>query len=75
MNSELKKRRFYLKKILNKIELKVLRLILDGKRSEETIDLPPGSMKAIEFRRNRIYQKLGVDNLDDLFKVLMKVGR
>ncbi len=63
-----------MKEILTKRELEVLRLILDCKRSGKITDLPLVSMKAVEFHLNRIYLKLGVDNLDDLFKVVTKLG-
>ena len=63
-----------MKNILTPRELKVLSLILDCKRSKKTITLPHVSLKVIECHRKRIYRKLGVDNVDDLYKVVTKIG-
>ncbi len=55
-------------KVLSKTEMKVLRLILDGKSNKEMANLRHRSVRTIEDHRSRIMRKLGVDNLVDLVK-------
>ena len=55
-------------KVLTKTELKVLRLILDGKSTKEIARLRYRSVRTIEDQRSSIMHKLGVDNLIDLVK-------
>jgi two-component system response regulator NreC len=54
--------------VLTKTELKVLRLILQGKGTREIAKLRHRSVRTIEDERRRIMNKLGVDNLVDLVK-------
>ncbi len=55
-------------KVLTKIEMRVLRLILDGKSTKEIARLRHRSVRTIEDQRGQIMHKLGVDNLIDLVK-------
>lgn len=55
-------------KLLTVTEMKVLRLILDGKSNKEIGNLLHRSIRTIEMHRSKIMQKLGVDNLADLVK-------
>ena len=54
--------------VFTKTELKVLRLILQGKGTREIAKLRHRSVRTIEDERRRIMHKLGVDNLVDLVK-------
>jgi len=56
------------KQILTKSEMKVLRLLLNGKRTKEIARLQHRSIRTIEDHRSHIMHKLGVDNLVDLVK-------
>ena len=53
---------------LTKTELKVLKLILEGKSNSEMAKLLSRSHRTIEDHRANILRKLGVDNLVDLVK-------
>ena len=55
-------------KVLTKTEMRVLRLILDGKSTKEIARLQCRSVRTIEFHRGSIMHKVGVDNLVDLVK-------
>jgi len=55
-------------KLLTRTEIKVLRLILDGKSNREIAELLHRSLRTIEIHRSHIMRKLGVDNLIDLVK-------
>lgn len=55
-------------KVLTKTEMRVLRLILDGKSTKEIARLRYRSVRTIEDQRGSIMRKLGVDNLVDLVK-------
>jgi len=55
-------------KVLTKIEMRVLRLMLDGKSTKEIAFLRHRSVRTIEDQRSRIMRKIGVDNLVDLVK-------
>ena len=54
--------------VLTKTELKVLKLILEGKSNSEMAKLLCRSHRTIEDHRANILRKLGVDNLVDLVK-------
>jgi len=55
-------------KVLTKTEMRVLRLILDGKSTKKIARLRHRSVRTIETQRGSIMHKLGVDNLVDLVK-------
>ena len=55
-------------KVLTKTEMRVLRLMLDGKSTKEIAFLRHRSVRTIEEHRSRIMHKIGVDNLVDLVK-------
>ncbi len=54
--------------VLTETEIRVLRLILDGKSTKEIARLRHRSVRTIEDQRGQIMHKLGVDNLVDLVK-------
>jgi DNA-binding CsgD family transcriptional regulator len=54
--------------VLTETEIRVLRLILDGKSTKEIARLRHRSVRTIEDQRGKIMHKLGVDNLVDLVK-------
>jgi FixJ family two-component response regulator len=55
-------------KVLTKTEMRILRLILDGKSNKEIARLRHRPVRTIEDQRSRIMCKIGVDNLVDLAK-------
>jgi len=61
-------------KALTRIEMRVLRLILEGKSNKEIAHLRHRSVRTIEFHRNHIMHKLSVDNLVDLVKQAVVMG-
>ncbi|MHC4172249.1 MAG: response regulator transcription factor [Planctomycetota bacterium] len=61
-------------KKFTKTEMRVLRLILDGKSNRETAYILHRSVKTIEFHRNRIMHKFGVDNVVDLIRRAAALG-
>jgi len=61
-------------KALTRTEMRVLRLILDGKSNKEIARLRHRSVRTIEFHRNHIMRKLGVDNPVDLVKQAAMMG-
>ena len=54
--------------VLTETEIRVLRLILDGKSTKEIARLRHRSVRTIEDQRGKIMHKLNVDNLVDLVK-------
>jgi len=56
----------FLRKGLSSVEIKVLRLILDGKSNKEAAYMLKRSQGTIEVHRKRIMHKLGVHNIVDL---------
>jgi len=63
-----------LRRGLTRAEMKVLRLILDGKTNKETAHLLHRSISTIEVHRKHIMRKLGVDNIVDLVKQATSMG-
>lgn len=63
-----------LNKTLTKTEMKVLRLILDGKSNKEIANLRHRSVRTIEAHRSHIMRKLGASNLVDLLKRTAAMG-
>lgn len=61
-------------KALSKVEMKVLKLIVDGKSNKEAAHLLNRSTRTIEDHRARIMGKLDVDNIVDLVKRVVKMG-
>jgi FixJ family two-component response regulator len=61
-------------KALTRVEMGVLRLILDGKSNSEIAFLRHRSVRTIEDERCRIMHKLGVDNVVDLVKRAVAMG-
>lgn len=59
---------------LTKAEVKVLRLVLDGRSNIEIAHLLNRSVRTIEYHRNRMMHKLGVRNLADLLRKSMALG-
>lgn len=55
-------------KPLTNSEMKVLKLVLDGKSNKEIAYLLHRSVRTIEVHRSHLMHKLGVDNLVDLVK-------
>ena len=55
-------------KAITRAEMRVLRLMLDGKSNKEIAFLLHRSVRTIEDQRSSILRKLGVDNLVDLVK-------
>lgn len=55
-------------KSLSETEKKILNLVLQGKSSKEIARILHRSPRTIEYHRNHIMHKLGVDNLVDLVK-------
>jgi len=63
-----------LNKTLTKTEMRVLRLILDGKSNKEIAHLRHRSVRTIEAHRSHIMRKLGANNLVDLLKRTAEMG-
>ena len=61
-------------KALTRTEMRVLRLILDGKSNKEIARLHRRAMRTIEVHRSRIMRKLGVNNTVDLVKRTAVLG-
>ena len=61
-------------KALTEMELKVLRLILDGKSNKDIGQLLHRSMRTIEVHRNRMMRKLGVSNTVSLVRRAVALG-
>ena len=61
-------------KALTRTEMKVLRLILDGKSNKEIAHLLRRAIRTIEWHRSHIMSKFGVNNVVDLVKRAAVVG-
>ncbi len=61
-------------KMLTKTELKVLRLVLDGKSNKQAAALLHRSIRTVEDHRSHIMRKFDVDNLVDLVKKAAAMG-
>jgi two-component system, LuxR family, response regulator FixJ len=61
-------------KALAEMERKVLELVVEGKTSKEIAHLLHRSTRTIEWHRNHIMCKLGVDNIADLMKQAVAMG-
>ncbi len=59
---------------LTRSEVKILRLVIEGRSSKEIANLLHRSIRTVEAHRARIMQKLGVDNLVDLVKRAAVIG-
>jgi len=59
---------------LTKVEMKVLRLLLKGKKNSEMADMLSRSVRTIEDHRRHIMRKLGAKNLVDLVKRAVMMG-
>jgi two-component system response regulator FixJ len=55
-------------KALTKTEMRIFRLILDGRSNKEIAHMLHRSVRTIEVHRGHIMRKLGVDNIVDLVK-------
>ena len=63
-----------LRRGLTRAEMRVLRLILDGKTNKETACLLYRSLRTIEVHRKHIMRKFGVHNVVDLVKRATTMG-
>ena len=72
--SQIKPAEVLLRKKLTRAEMKVLRLILDGKTNKKTAQLLHRSISTIEVHRKHIMRKLAVDNIVDLVKRAAAIG-
>ena len=61
-------------KLLTRSEIKVLRLVVEGKSSKEIANIIHRSVRTVEVHRARTMRKLGVDNLIDLVKWAAVMG-
>jgi FixJ family two-component response regulator len=61
-------------KPLTKAEMRVLRLIIDGKSNREIANLIHRSARTVEVHRAHVMHKLGVDNMIDLIKRSAAMG-
>jgi two-component system response regulator FixJ len=61
-------------KLLTQTEIIVLRFILDGKSSKNIAIIRHRALSTIEDHRNKIYKKIGVTNLNGLFKWAARNG-
>jgi FixJ family two-component response regulator len=64
----------FVREALTKIELSVLRLVLEGKTNSEIADLLHRSVRTIEAHRSHIWHKLGVHNLLELLEKSALIG-
>lgn len=64
----------FIGKPLTKSEMKVLKLIIDGKSNKEIAHLLYRSVRTIEVHRGHLMHKLGVDNLVGLVKRAAMMG-
>ena len=64
----------FLGKSLSRTEMRVLRLLLEGRSNKETALLLNRCVRTIENHRLHIMRKLGVDNLVELFKRAVTMG-
>jgi len=65
---------FYTGKPLTESEMKVLKLIFDGKSNKEIANLLHRSVRTIEVHRGHLMRKLDVDNVVDLVKRAAMMG-
>jgi two-component system response regulator FixJ len=72
--SQIKPAEVLLRKKLTRAEMKVLRLILDGKTNKKTAQLLHRSISTVEVHRKHIMRKLAVDNIVDLVKRAAAMG-
>lgn len=61
-------------KPLTAIQMKVLKLVIDGKSNREIADLLGRSVRTIEVHRAHMMEKLGVNSLLDLVKRAVSLG-
>ncbi|OGP68656.1 MAG: hypothetical protein A2169_05335 [Deltaproteobacteria bacterium RBG_13_47_9] len=61
-------------KLLTRTEIKILRLVIEGKSSKEIATILHRSIRTVEVHRSRTMRKLGVDNLIDLVKRAAVMG-
>jgi two-component system response regulator FixJ len=59
---------------LTKTEVRILRLVVEGKSSKEIANIIHRSVRTVEVHRSRIMQKLGVNNVIDLVKRAVILG-
>ncbi|MBN2181269.1 MAG: response regulator transcription factor [Sedimentisphaerales bacterium] len=59
---------------LTRSEIKILRLVIEGKSSKEIANILHRSIRTVEVHRSGIMHKLGVDNLVDLVKRAAAMG-
>jgi len=64
----------YIGKPLTESEIKVLKLIIDGKSNKEIANLLHRSVRTIEVHRSHLMRKLDVDNVVDLVKRVALMG-
>lgn len=61
-------------KPLTRAEMRVLRLVIDGKSNREIANLMHRSVRTVEVHRAHVMHKLGVDNMVDLVKLSAAMG-
>jgi DNA-binding NarL/FixJ family response regulator len=61
-------------KPLTAIQMKVLKLVIDGKSNREIAELLGRSVRTIEVHRAHMMEKLGVNSLLDLVKRAVSLG-
>ncbi|KPK34241.1 MAG: hypothetical protein AMJ65_18555 [Phycisphaerae bacterium SG8_4] len=61
-------------KPLTEIQMKVLKMVIDGKSNKEIADLLDRSVRTVEVHRAHMMQRLGVSNLLDLVKRAATLG-
>jgi FixJ family two-component response regulator len=57
---------------LTKVETRIAKMVVDGKCNKEIAHLLHRSVRTIEWHRNRMMRKLGIDNVVDLVKIAMR---
>jgi len=61
-------------KLLTKRETEVLKLVISGKTNKEMARMLYRSKRTIEYHRNRVMRKLGVNNVADLVRTAVRMG-
>jgi FixJ family two-component response regulator len=61
-------------KPLTRTEASILKLVIQGKSNREMANLLNRSIRTIEVHRSHLMQKLGVDNVIDLTKLVVSMG-
>ena len=61
-------------KALTAIQMKVLKMVIDGKSNKEIADLLDRSVRTVEVHRANMMEKLGVSNMLDLVKRAATLG-